>query len=107
MQLQEHYDYIVIGADSSGCALAGRFASLHHDIRIALIESGDDHLSKATASNDPFNDDFLYPSKCALFWNSRVDRGYKTIPQKQLNNRAISFTRASGLGGCSTINAMI
>ena len=106
LQVQE-YDYIVIGAGSSGCALAGRLMDLLPDVRIALIESGDDHLSKAAASDDPVNHEFLAPTKTTLLWNGKADRGYKTIPQKQLNSRAFLFTRASGLGGCSTINYMI
>ncbi len=106
MPLQE-YDYIVIGAGSSGCALAGRLVGLLPDVRIALIESGDDHLSKAAASNDPVNHEFLAPTKTMLLWNGKADRGYKTIPQTQLNNRAIPFTRASGLGGCSAVNLMV
>eukprot|EP00553_Chaetoceros_curvisetus_P009940 CAMPEP_0204617628 /NCGR_PEP_ID=MMETSP0717-20131115/4542_1 /ASSEMBLY_ACC=CAM_ASM_000666 /TAXON_ID=230516 /ORGANISM="Chaetoceros curvisetus" /LENGTH=574 /DNA_ID=CAMNT_0051631201 /DNA_START=30 /DNA_END=1757 /DNA_ORIENTATION=+ len=106
---QKDYDYIVVGAGSAGCAFAGRLISLLPSVRIALIEPGKDYLSpnkEHMARNDPkghFRSPEYYPS----LWAGAANRGYRTVPQGALNDRQLSVARASGVGGCSVINAMI
>mmetsp|Transcript_32040 Transcript_32040/g.47327 ORF Transcript_32040/g.47327 Transcript_32040/m.47327 type:complete len:539 (+) Transcript_32040:85-1701(+) len=97
------YDYIIIGAGSSGCALSARLINLCPDgIRIALIESGHDYLSQ------PSNDCFSKPERCPETWDhKKATKGYRTVPQKALNDRQILLTRAEAIGGCSVVNAMI
>ncbi|MFC5740976.1 GMC family oxidoreductase [Dyella tabacisoli] len=93
------YDFIVVGAGSGGCAVAGRLARLRPQARIALLETG------------PGDDSFLIriPSAIALVGPRRNARnyGYETVPQPGLNGRRGYQPRGRGLGGSSSINAMI
>jgi len=94
------YDYIIVGAGSSGCACAARLIGLLPDIRIALIESGEDYLASPDA-------DFAVPENFPKTWSGPADRGYRGVPQKALNDRRLSIYRAAAVGGCSVVNAMI
>ena len=94
------YDYIVVGAGSSGCAFAARLANLLPNIRIALIESGEDYLASPT-------EDFSIPERFPVTWDGPANKGYRTVPQTALNGRQISIFRAAAVGGCSVVNAMI
>ena len=90
------YDYIIIGAGSSGGTLAGTLA-MQSDARILLLEAGGADV--APEIHNP------------LHWPLTLDKPYvrhfKTVPQKNANNRVIDWPRASVMGGCSSINAMI
>ncbi|QRX81421.1 GMC family oxidoreductase N-terminal domain-containing protein [Glaciimonas sp. PAMC28666] len=95
----EKFDYIVVGAGSSGCALAGRLARLLPQANIALIESGpNDHSA-------------LVKIPAALILQLPVRSGrnyaYQTVPQQGRNDRCGYQPRGRGLGGCSSINAMV
>ncbi|MGS0740505.1 GMC family oxidoreductase [Glaciimonas sp. GG7] len=93
------YDYIVVGAGSSGCALAGRLARHLPSARIALIESG------------PGDDSALVTIPAALIvqlpFRSKRNYAYQTVPQHGLNQRRGYQPRGRGLGGSSSINAMV
>ena len=95
----DEYDYIVVGAGSSGCALAGRLARLLPLASIALIESG------------PNDDSALVTIPAALIlqlpFRSKRNYAYKTVPQHGLNHRRGYQPRGRGLGGSSSINAMV
>jgi choline dehydrogenase len=92
-----NYDYIIVGAGTAGCVLANRL-SANPDLQILLIESG--------GQDDYFWIDipvgYLYTIN-----NPRTDWCFKTIAEPGLNHREIGYARGRGIGGSSSINAMI
>ena len=90
-------DYLIVGAGSAGCLLANRL-SRDPGARVVLLEAG--------GRDDYFWIDipvgYLY-----TIANPRTDWCYKTEPDPHLAGRSIHYARGRGLGGCSSINAMI
>lgn len=90
------YDYIIVGAGCSGCAMAYQLGKLLPTAKILLIEAGDD--------NDvPAIHDF-----------KRTTETYKnyawlesTEQQAKLNNRAIPYLSGCVIGGSGSINGMV
>lgn len=92
------FDYLVIGAGSAGCAVAGRLSE-DPTVSVAVLENGgsDDHyliwtpigLAKTVVRPGPYN------------------YGYYTEPQPGLNGRTSYQPRGRGLGGSSSVNGMI
>jgi choline dehydrogenase-like flavoprotein len=96
MELATKFDYIIAGAGSAGCALAGRLSE-NPNKRVLLLEAGgrDWH---------PF---IHMPAGLAkLVGNSRVNWEFETEPQARLNGRRLYWPRGRVLGGSSSINAM-
>ncbi|AIU27737.1 GMC family oxidoreductase [Pandoraea pnomenusa] len=93
------YDYVIVGGGSAGCALAARLADGAPQCTIALIEAG------------PPDDSFLVRLPLGLAalvpFRSRRNYGYRTTPQAGLGGRQGYQPRGRGLGGSSSINAMI
>jgi choline dehydrogenase len=91
------YDYIIIGAGSAGCVMANRL-SKNPSNRVLLLEAG-----------GPDNNPFIHiPAGLAnLSNNKKVNWGYETEPQSELNQRIMYWPRGKVLGGSSSINAMI
>jgi len=91
------FDYVIVGAGSSGCLLANRL-SQDPATRVLLLEAG--------GRDDYFWIDipvgYLY-----TIANPRTDWCYKTEPDAHLAGRSIHYARGRVLGGCSSINAMI
>ncbi|MFT3721874.1 MAG: GMC family oxidoreductase N-terminal domain-containing protein [Pseudorhodoferax sp.] len=93
----ETHDYIVVGAGSSGCAVAGRLSE-DPSIRVLLVEAG------------PPADDFWIrtPAGMArLFLHQRFNWNYFTEPVPTLNGRKVYWPRGKVLGGSSAINGMV
>ncbi|POR47976.1 choline dehydrogenase-like flavoprotein [Paraburkholderia eburnea] len=92
------FDYLVIGAGSAGCAVAGRLAETP-TTSVAVIESGgpDDHyliwtpvgLAKTVVKPGPYN------------------YGYNSEPQAALGGRTNYQPRRRVLGGSSSLNGMV
>ena len=92
----ETYDYVVIGSGSAGGVVAARLTE-DPAVSVLLLEAG------------PMDDDEMIrmPLGFSTLFKTRWDWGYETTPQKHLAGRRADWPRMKGLGGCSSMNAMI
>ncbi len=91
------FDYVIVGAGSSGAVLANRL-SADPRLTVCLIEAG-------PADRSPFITVPLGVMK--LSKDARHNWLYTTAPQTGLEGREISVPRGKVLGGSSAINGMI
>lgn len=94
--MQNRFDYIVIGAGSSGCVVANRLSE-DPNINVLLIEGGGPETKP----------EIFDPAKFVQLWGSEIDWKYQTEPEPRLNNRRIGWPRGKVLGGSSSINALL
>ncbi|MCF8511103.1 MAG: GMC family oxidoreductase N-terminal domain-containing protein [Rhodobacteraceae bacterium] len=97
MSAEGHFDYVIVGAGSSGAVLANRL-SADPRLTVCLIEAG-------PADRSPFVTVPLGVMK--LSKDARHNWLFKTAPQTALDGREISVPRGKVLGGSSAINGMI
>lgn len=45
MTIPDEFDIIVCGGGSCGCVVAGRLANLDHNLKVLLIEAGENNLN--------------------------------------------------------------
>lgn len=90
------YDFIVVGAGSAGCAVAGRLAS-ESAARVLLIEAGGSDRKLTVRA----------PLAGIRQWGSALDWGYETEPEPGCFDRRIAQHRGRVLGGTSAMNAMV
>ena len=90
------FDYIIVGAGSSGCVLVHRLTA-DPSVRVLLVEAG---------GTDYDNPAITTPGRWVSLIGSRWDWAYQTEPESELHGRRIRFPRGKGLGGSSAINAM-
>jgi choline dehydrogenase len=91
------YDYIVVGAGSSGCVLANRLsADPRH--RVLVLEAG---------GRDSWIWFHVPVGYLFAIGNPRADWMFTTAPEAGLNGRALAYPRGKVIGGSSAINAMI
>ena len=91
------FDYVIVGAGSSGCVLADRL-SAQPDLRVLLIEAG-------PSDRNPW---IHVPGGIfKLINNPAVDWCYQTEPEPGLNGRRMGLPSGRVLGGSSSINGMI
>lgn len=95
--MKNNYDYVIVGAGSSGCVLANRL-SADPSVSVCLIEAGGNDNSPRIQT--PAGTITLYKSK-KYSWN------FFSAPQKNLGGRSLHTPRGKVLGGSSSMNSMI
>lgn len=91
------FDYIVVGAGSSGAALAGRLSE-DASTRVLLLEAG------------PADSSFwihLPIGYGKTMWSKKYNWCFHTDADPNMNGRKIYWPRGKTLGGCSSINGLI
>src|ERR1700756_4614810 len=97
MMEAESYDYIVTGAGSAGCAVAGRLSESGRH-RVLLLEAG------GRDSNPWIHIPLGYTK---TYTDPRVNWMFDSEPEPQLNGRTLYVPRGKVLGGTSSINGMV
>jgi len=93
----DDFDYIIVGAGSSGATLAGRLAE-DPSVKVLLLEAG------------PSDGSFKIKVPLgygSLFYDQKFNWKYETEPETELNGRKMYWPRGKVLGGSSAINAMV
>jgi choline dehydrogenase-like flavoprotein len=90
------WDYIIVGAGSAGCVLAHRLSE-DSGAKVLLLEAG---------ARD-WNPLIHIPAGATHLLGGRLNWGFTTVPQKNLDQRRIWFPLGRTLGGSSSVNAMI
>ena len=91
------YDYIVIGSGSAGAIVAARLSE-NKSVSVLLIEAGGSDknifIKMPTALGIPMN-------------TRKFNWGFKSEPERFLNDRVMNCPRGRVLGGSSSINGMV
>ena len=97
MEFEAQYDYVIVGAGSSGCVLANRL-SQDPTVRVLLLEAGptDSNLWLHIPAGVP-----------KVVNNPDITWGYNTEPEPGLNGRRLAWPRGRTLGGSSSINGHV
>src|SRR6476620_12557200 len=93
-------DYVVVGAGSSGAAVAGRLAQ--SGASVIVLEAG--------KSDEQFlvkKPGMIGPMHAVPQIKRRVDWGYHSTPQRHLLDRRMPVPRGKVVGGSSSINGMV
>ena len=89
-------DFVIVGAGSAGCALAARLSE-DPDVSVLLLEAG----GKDRSPN------IKIPAAFAKQFRTKLDWDYSTGPEPHLDGRELFVPRGRGLGGSSSMNAMM
>jgi choline dehydrogenase len=90
------YDYVIVGAGSAGCVIAGRLSE-DPDVRVALLEAG----------GQDSRPEIAMPIAFPMLLKSSVDWDLYGEPEPGLGGRRLFLPRGKVLGGSGSINAMI
>ena len=96
MGAEATYDFVVVGAGSAGCAVAGGLAEAGAGT-IAVVEAGQ-------SDAHPF---IKMPFGLIWLMGSKRDWRFKSAPQKALGGRQINIPRGKMVGGSGSINSMV
>lgn len=91
------FDYIVVGAGSSGCAIAARLSE-DPTVRVLLVEAGPRDASVWI---------HLPIGYGKTMWSKKYNWCLHTEPDPNMNGRPIYWPRGKTLGGSSSINGLI
>jgi choline dehydrogenase len=94
-EIQSHYDFIVVGAGAAGSVLAAELSA--SGAQVLVIESGGPDDAPTIAN----------PSIWFYNVGGPLDYHLPITPLPQLNNRNFYMALGHGLGGGSSINAMV
>ena len=96
---ETHYDHVIVGGGSAGCALANRL-SADPARKVLVLEAG---------RPDSWWDVAIHmPAALMLPLGSRFyDWGFRSEPEPHMDGREIYHARGKLLGGSSSINGMI
>lgn len=92
----QSFDYIVVGAGSAGCVLANRL-SANPSVRVLLLEAGGNDRSP----------NIKIPAAFAKQFHTKLDWDFATEPEPFVDERSLYVPRGKGLGGSSSMNAML
>jgi choline dehydrogenase-like flavoprotein len=90
------HDYVIVGAGSAGCALAARLSE-DPATTVLLIEAGGRDLSP----------NIKIPAAFAKQFRTKLDWDFNTEPEPHCDGRSLYMPRGKGLGGSSSMNAML
>ncbi|MGH1480434.1 MAG: GMC family oxidoreductase [Geminicoccales bacterium] len=93
----DKFDFIVIGAGSAGCAIANRLTEDPSN-RVLLLEAGGRDLNPWL---------HIPVGYYRTIFNDKLNWGYQTEPEPELEDRQISWPRGRVLGGSSAINGLV
>ena len=93
----EEFDYIVVGAGSAGCVMAGRLSE-DPATRVLLLEAGPPDRSLWV---------HLPIGYGKTMWSDTLNWRFNTEPDPNMNGRRIYWPRGKTLGGSSSINGLI
>ncbi|TCD60460.1 hypothetical protein EIP91_010054 [Steccherinum ochraceum] len=94
--LQDEYDYFIVGGGTAGCVLANRLSS--DQVTVLVVEAG-------TSDNG-------WLSRNPYFSFHHASSGHQShvtesVPQRHADNRTFNLVRGRTLGGTSKINAAL
>ncbi len=89
-------DYVIVGAGSAGCVLAHRLSE-DPTVQVILLEAG----GKDRSPNIKIPAAFAKQFRTALDWD------FHTEPEPGCDGRSLYVPRGKGLGGSSSMNAML
>jgi choline dehydrogenase-like flavoprotein len=92
----ETHDYVIVGAGSAGCTLAARLSE-DPAARVLLIEAGGRDRSP----------NIKIPAAFAKQFRTKLDWDLNTEPEPHCDGRSLYMPRGKGLGGSSSMNAML
>lgn len=96
MTQPDSYDYVVIGAGSAGCALAGRLSE-NPDVTVAVIEAGPPARGRL----------FEIPALFSQQLKTAYDWDFESEPEPRLGGRRAYLPRGRVIGGTSSMNTML
>ncbi|OYD96374.1 choline dehydrogenase [Nostoc sp. 'Peltigera membranacea cyanobiont' 210A] len=93
------FDYIIVGAGTTGCVIASRLSE-NPAINVLLLEAGDTDRKPAFRNSD-------LRSFFTDAWNTEADWQYVTEEEEYIGGRKLPISQGKVVGGGSSINGMI
>ncbi|MGB7589283.1 MAG: GMC family oxidoreductase N-terminal domain-containing protein [Solirubrobacterales bacterium] len=94
--MSAEFDFVIVGAGSAGCALAARLSE-DSETSVLLLEAG----GKDRSPN------IKIPAAFAKQFRTKLDWNFSSGPEPHLGGRELFVPRGRGLGGSSSMNAMM
>jgi len=95
--MTDHFDFIIVGAGSAGCALAYRLSEDPGN-KVLLLEFGGTDVGPLIQMPAALS----YPMNMTLY-----DWGFQSEPEPHLGGRRLATPRGKVIGGSSSINGMV